>query len=394
MPSVVNEPAAAAGRLPIEEARKLGTATEISSLEKSSISAQRARAQCRGRPDGLIGLIPCGGGRVVPFDNRFALSNWPIRLPTFTICAKSLVATMQRGQSKMDRNLIPFFVCHYTPEKARRSYIKGAWCEQRGQAGFRLKFITRYDREEPSVAKSYVYREQTYREMVEPIRNLLIGYWWARDHVPFRPFDECVQLIQSRNASLDQDFATFPWLRPKSLSLGEVSLCLKHREAWTRIAQSDSEYGIVAEDDIIFTERSLAYLSRLLTTLPQDADYVDIAGGCGLTPRVGNKCINGFFYEMQPPRDRTTRAIIVRRSFVRQLIELAPPLCLHPDWTLTWAFAQLRSKVYWVEPTVFGHGSMMQRYRSSLATERDALAAVSAAKVNPVTARPEAGFRK
>src|SRR5215469_11462290 len=201
----------------------------------------------------------------------------------------------QKGRSEIDKNPVPFFVCHYTPEKARRSYIEGAWRDQQERSRFRLEFITQHDREEPGVAKSYVYNEQRYREMVEPIRNLLIGYWWARDRIPFRPFNECVQLIQSRNASLDQDFATFPWLRPKSLSLGEVSLCLKHREAWARVAQSDSEYGIVAEDDIIFTERSLPYLSQLLTALPQDADYVDIAGGCGLTPRMGNKRINGFF---------------------------------------------------------------------------------------------------
>ena len=194
----------------------------------------------------------------------------------------------------------------------------------------------------------------------------MIGYWWGRDCAPFRTFKECVELFQSRNASLDQDFATYPWLQPTPLSLAEVSLILKHREAWTRIAQADSEYAIVAEDDIIFTEQSLRYLVQLLDALPQDADYIDIGGGCGLKPRLGNKCVNGFFFEIHPPRDRTTCATILSRSFARQLVALRPPICLHPDWTLTWAFTQLQSKVYWVEPTVFGHGSEMNVYRSTL----------------------------
>jgi hypothetical protein len=151
------------------------------------------------------------------------------------------------------RRPIPFFVCHYAPEKARKSYIEGAWRDQQEQTRFCLEFITQHDREELGVANSYVYDEQIYRQMINPIRNLLIGYWWARDFAPLLSFNKCVELIQSRSTSLDQDFATFPWLRPKPLSLGEVSLFLKHREAWMGIAKSDSEYGIVAEDDIIFS---------------------------------------------------------------------------------------------------------------------------------------------
>jgi hypothetical protein len=102
-----------------------------------------------------------------------------------------------------------------------------------------------------------------------------------------------------------------------------------------------------------------------MRTLPDDAEYVDVAGGCNLLPRSGNRCVNEYFFAIDPPRDRTVCAALVRRSFVQRLLELALPICLPIDWELTLAFSKLGTKIYWVEPTVFGHGSDMNIYPSS-----------------------------
>ncbi len=204
--------------------------------------------------------------------------------------------------------------------------------------------------------------------MIRPIKDLQIGYWIALRN-PTASYRGCVEWWKAKNTTLDQDFVTFPWLRDAP-SPGDVSLILKHREAWTRLAEGKASYGVIAEDDIIFSERSLNDLIQLLNDLPQGAEYVDIAGGVGFFPRADNKLVNKRFHEIDPPKTRTTCGAILARSFARQLIDLNPPICLGIDWMLNWAFTQLDTKVYWVEPTVFGHGSMMKIYESLREAER------------------------
>jgi hypothetical protein len=265
----------------------------------------------------------------------------------------------------MNEILIPFLVCHYTPEKVRREYIEREWQKHPDRSRFNLQFIAEHDKEQPHVASSYRYDEKLYREMIAPIKNLQVGYWLGLNFFPTASFSSCVEWHKSKNTTLDQDFQTYPWLKPGPLSPGEVSLVWKHREAWTRIAESDAEYAIVAEDDIIFSQTSLAYLVDLLKNLPPNVEYADIGGGVGwFVPRIGNTCRRKYFYEIVPPKTRATCAAILKQSFVRSLVDLSLPICLSSDWMLNHAFTKLNTKVYWVEPTVFGHGSMMKRYDS------------------------------
>jgi hypothetical protein len=279
----------------------------------------------------------------------------------------------------MTTSSIPFFVCHYSPEKARRSYIEREYVKQSEHPQFPLQFITQHDKEEPHVQSSYTYDDKLYRQMIEPIKNLQIGYWLALYFYPNAPYQEMVEWYKSQNTNLDQDFVRCPWLKEGPLSPGDVSLIWKHRECWVRIVNGHSDYAVVAEDDIIFAPHSLKYLLHLMEDAPGNFEYLDIAGGgdvagvggptrtrryIGFKPRDGNRCVNNNFYEVIPPKTRTTCAAILTKKFARRLIELNPPICLGIDWMLNWAFNQLNTKVYWAEPTVFGHGSQMQVYAS------------------------------
>src|SRR5262249_528203 len=194
-----------------------------------------------------------------------------------------------------------------------------------------------HDKEEPEVKGSYVYDEAQYREMIEPIKNLQIGYWLALYFYPNTPYQQIVEWYESQKTNLDQDFARCPWLNEGPLSPGDVSLIWKHREAWARIANGQSDYAVLAEDDIIFASQSLKYLIELMENAPRDFEYIDIAGGGGSTntgsytafkPRSGNRRVNNNFYEVIPPKTRTTCAAILSKTFARRLIELNPPICL------------------------------------------------------------------
>jgi len=259
---------------------------------------------------------------------------------------------------------IPFLILHYKPAMERRSYIQNEWNGQSSRDSFDIQFITQHDREEPHVEASYVYDERKYREAVGDIKDIQVGYWLALHRHKESSFCSCVDLHKLKGTSLDQDFDVFPWLKEGPLSPGDVSLILKHREAWKSVADGDADWAIIAEDDIIFNPHSLSYLIHLISDLPKNAEYIDIAAGQGFRPRIANKCINDHFFEIDPPKTRTTCAAIISRLLAQRLIDLKPPTCLGIDWMLNWAFKQLGTKVYWVEPTVFAHGSQLNVYTS------------------------------
>src|SRR5262249_13193943 len=235
---------------------------------------------------------------------------------------------------------IPFFICHYSPETARRSYIEREHLKQAEHTQFPLQFITDHDKEERHVQSSYIYDEKLYRTMIESIKDLQIGYCLALHCYPNAPYQQIVEWYKSQNTNLDQDFTRCAWLNEGPLSPGDVSLIWKHREGWARIADGQSDYAVLAEDDIIFAPHSLKYLIQLMENAPRDFENIDIAGGGGRTntggyigfkPRNGNKRVNNNFYEIIPPKTRTTCAAILSKTFARRLVELNPPICLGID---------------------------------------------------------------
>ncbi len=257
----------------------------------------------------------------------------------------------------------PVYVLHYKGNGDRRTNLQRAFAA----AGIQATWITQCDAGEFDLQSTYQFEPDVFRRMVEPIKELMVGYSLGlRPEMSNIPWIRCVELLNRQSLTLRQLEERAPWLAPSSRSVAEVSLFLKHRAAWQSIADGDREFGLVAEDDIIFGPQSTQYLADLLRQLPADADYIDIAGGCNLRPRLGNAVVNLYFFDMRPPRDRTTCCALVSRRLAQELVRLAPPIALPVDWTLTWVFNRLGSRVYWVDPPVFGHGSEMRLYRSSI----------------------------
>lgn len=257
-------------------------------------------------------------------------------------------------------NEIPFFITHYKGNGDRKRYLDGAF----SRWSLEPQFITEFDREELSLDSVYHYDEAQFRQMLMPIKDILIGNVIALVQQKTAPWANCIALHARQGRTLEQDFQANEWLRPRPLRAAEISVFLKHRVAWRRIAEGDCEWGIVAEDDILFHEQSKTYLHGLMSTLPVDSDYIDIAGGCGMLPRMGNPVANEVFFAIDPPNTRTVCCALVKRSFARRLVEMAPPICLPVDWTLTWALNREASRVYWVHPPAFVHGSETSFYRS------------------------------
>jgi GR25 family glycosyltransferase involved in LPS biosynthesis len=259
----------------------------------------------------------------------------------------------------------PFYIVHYTRAPERRLYLEAAIINASGSESFDFRFVEKFDREDIRTDSVYTFDELTYKRIVYPIKNVLIGYVLGIFQLKNQSFKECVDYYASQNTSLELDFEFFRWLRPRPLRPSEISVFLKHRAVWEHIKYDNSEFCVIAEDDIIFKEDSLTVLLRLLQTLPSDADYVDIAGGCNLLPRIGNDIVNQSFFKVCPPRDRTLTCAIVRRSLVQRLLDLNAPICIPVDWFWTYGFKMLDATVYWIEPPVFSNGSELNAYKST-----------------------------
>jgi hypothetical protein len=258
----------------------------------------------------------------------------------------------------------PLYVIHYKGNRDRRQYLDGAFVK----AGIHAEWVTAHDAGEFDLPSYYVFDPHHFRSMIETIKEVMCGYTLGIDpRMTNTPWINCVEEIRRQNLTLGEIEQLAPWIAPTSRSVAEVSLFLKHIATWEKIAASDADFAVVAEDDIVFTDNSVPYLEALLASLPEDFDYIDLVGGGPLLrPRLGNGVVNSYFFAIEPPRDRTTCCAVIRKRFARSLIDIRPKICLPVDWTLTWVFTRLHSKVYWVDPPVFGHGSAQQVYRSSV----------------------------
>jgi GR25 family glycosyltransferase involved in LPS biosynthesis len=224
------------------------------------------------------------------------------------------------------------------------------------------------DQGEFPLDKVYRFDPALFTQQIMSVKECMIGGTLKQGRFKEWPWTECVRLVRGLDLSTEQTFRDHPWLRPQPLSPGEVSLVLKHRIAWERIAAQDAEYAIVAEDDVVLFDHSLAYLPTILSKLPDDFDYIDLAGGVGLSAVRGDPVVNTHFFRIDPPRDRTSCCAIIRRRFAQRALEADPRIVLGSDWMLTYLFNAIGANVYWVEPLVFGHGSQMQIYQSNLIT--------------------------
>jgi GR25 family glycosyltransferase involved in LPS biosynthesis len=267
----------------------------------------------------------------------------------------------------MSAGVLPFpvQVIHHKGHADRRRYLDAQFHKH----GLTAHYVDAFDPGE-FPPDTFRFDEARFREMIDAIRGLVIGYVLGAQHLKNLPFANCVALHAREGRSLDQDIAEYDWLRPRPLNAAEVSVFLKHRDAWKRLAAGEQEWGVIVEDDLMFGDTSVAYLRDLCARLPDDADFIDFAGGLGLTPRIGNRVVNENFLLIEPPKERTLCGVIMRRRLAQALLALDPPLCLPVDWTLTWAFGQIGTRVYWVHPPAFGHGSAMGVYPSSTDARR------------------------
>lgn len=159
------------------------------------------------------------------------------------------------------------------------------------------------------------------------------------------------------------------FIRKNSLSLGVASCSYKHYLSLKDIADSDSEYGVIMEDNIYFIdnipERISEYIKQLNELYP-DWDIIfdsgwatynecDIIPGCLVYPKnieINNNNNHGG--------TRCAHMYLITKKCAKKLSENYLPFNHAPDWYMNDLFRKLNIKSFWGEPSiaqVFPHKS-------------------------------------
>lgn len=157
----------------------------------------------------------------------------------------------------------------------------------------------------------------------------------------------------------------------RCMTPGEISVCLKHFCALSMIAIGNSSYGIIAEDDILPKPEGPTILKMVIEeACLLSADYIDLAGGCGLVPSLPEKHNMrnmGLTHlcELATPRTRTAACYMVSKELASSLVNQFLPLAMPIDWHLqALLIRESNLKACWTIDPVFVHGSEEGAYTS------------------------------
>ena len=219
----------------------------------------------------------------------------------------------------LDLSKIKTYVLHYTKLDKRREYMENLV----NTLGLDVEWITEFDQEEMNGELLSEYYKPNKEDWVKKVEKL----WDIRQH-------------------------GFRNLKP-----AEISLTAKHVEAIRRIAESDNEFGLILEDDVMIANNFQSLLNDYYNDTPGDWDVVFIGNGYGINvPR--HKLVQGKkVYLADHPASRCTEAMLVKKEAANKLFKSMKPFTMVCDWEYAWQFYDLGLKVYWFEPAIITQAS-------------------------------------
>ena len=176
---------------------------------------------------------------------------------------------------------------------------------------------------------------------------------------------------------INRKYIRLSWQKNSAI---EVLVTDKHIRAWSQFLDSDADYLIVFEDDVVFKEDSNLRINRLLDNLTRNylsrECYVDLAGGSSLADLMISRletCHDDNYRYYQKPVTNTACAYLISRELIIKFNEILirkPWLRLIGiDWMINSLFISTGKDVSSVvcmhaDPTIFRHGTTTGEYIS------------------------------
>ena len=256
------------------------------------------------------------------------------------------------------------YLCHYKKNIARYDYLIKKYNN--------FHFVKNFDKEEIQEyadlaidEKSTAYRNKILQKVLPTLlfNAELISAGREKKYIlPSVGYKNISEMLELDNRYLN-------YFTGESLKLAEISLFLKHISCLKQFSQSNHQWGVIVEDDIIFKEDSIPRLMDLLAELPEEFDYIDIGGGVELDPQYAFNKVPGLttnLYQILPGSTRTLCAYIVSKKFATAVVAYGDFPVTKIDFYLTYLIQTLDLKCYWLEDPIFIHGSENGYYSSSI----------------------------
>ncbi|HON82097.1 MAG TPA: hypothetical protein PLN56_07340 [Methanoregulaceae archaeon] len=206
---------------------------------------------------------------------------------------------------------------------------------------------------------------------------------------------------------LDREWCKYRNLRPKSLAISlpllmwdvfnsytfrrqsgllwnkksyiETVVTDKHIRSWNAFSETNCEYLICFEDDIVFKDNSIQKLENILEFVKNQKDrliYIDLAGGCNLEDlKISNLEIrhDDYFRYYTKPVTNTACAYLINKPLINIFLDniLRKPhlRLIGIDWMINKLFINInpdRNTFFCVhsDPSIFLHGTKSGEYKS------------------------------
>ena len=151
------------------------------------------------------------------------------------------------------------------------------------------------------------------------------------------------------------------------LNLGEIGCMLGHLAAMQKIVDSDSDYGLIFEDDVYLTETFQRDFDELFSDCPSHFDVISLGSCCGITHPNASSTVG--FHRVDPPRGRCGYAQLISKTACEIALKESVPFSWPPDWqiyNIVSNNSQHPFVTYWVEPPIAFEGSKNGAYTSSI----------------------------
>ena len=154
------------------------------------------------------------------------------------------------------------------------------------------------------------------------------------------------------------------------LSDAELSCYFKHLKSLNNIANSDKEYGLILEDDVINLKPIKKNLKSVIKKFSKtDWDIVFLGRGSGkdfIKSKTKKDFFNLKYLKPDHPASNCAEAYIIKNKSAGLLHEAMKEFTLPYDWEMAYKMYELDFKVRWFYPPIFKQGSQDNTYKSEL----------------------------
>jgi hypothetical protein len=214
----------------------------------------------------------------------------------------------------------------------------------------RYTCVSNFDSDQLQADIHTVQAREYWNTRIDRIKNILLQNASSSDASSAR-LHSSIYSQYNPNSDMYPD-----WLGCRGLSLGEISVLLKHYWSIAAIANGEDNYGMIIEDDARHHELSCrTFYPAFREFVSLDGDYLDIAGGCGLHP-VDSDLEYKYITRLAVPRTRTNAAYILSRKLAKRFSSHFLPLVYPIDWHLQYLFDP-KDRCFWSKTPIFLHGS-------------------------------------